>query len=1019
MVSNVHYVELYINGELVELESQSSLNLRINNVLFNPTKTTTTQAEYSFSFDIPSTPINDRILGYANNLSRINKFHARYKAEVYADGSLIFIGSLTVSKYSASTKKYTCNLVQIKINTLDEIFGETKLSDLKWFVDFDGGSTINEVNATEDSKYYFPLVSYGVFQKTYETKDEVGAEYTPKHTIDKYNRWWVESFYPSLNVTEVMKRAFESKGYKVGGSALRDPKINSIFASCNLADEQQPIYNLGNPKFGEVDISLTWNNYASNGESSQYFGQKQKYTTSTNGLDQELSFPYEKIRPAINASNKEASEQYNFNTISWWNMMDSINNPNGVSVTVNHPTYMFDPNEQVIVIPADGWYKITLDCTATLSGVGTTFTGNQYTNTFYEGDEFKQREVTFTRGFLKNTPFEVQLIRNYDDNIELIKGKTNVTYQTGDPSQQTYRYRGGSYESNEFPNKFTWETDCPHQDPYGSEAPTKMDNLMQQSYSSRNSVLAEFGNGNEYTIPSQEPNQQSSGGGTFGGSGTFGGNRKRVTRGYTNENGNFGGNRANANGATAYKTKGFMHQDNQIMPYDQAVSTAFICGMSTMSNGTLAVMRDGYSWSKVSSVRNDIFANVKGLDLINNISDNETETLSTNYCKNTYKNSSFNLTVTDSQMSGLITCCVYLNKNDTLQLAAVQRDYTGQKYSVSASCNLKIVAMNDKSKAELKADPYWNYYSDSTFPTQLNLFNFTNNDTKISEWINNINTAFNLEIVQDGENIEINTNQGLKKVINYAIDIDDRVSTSEAEAEYISYPREMSVRYKIDTDEWGFELTIPEEHINDEGDEWKNWGDSGFTVIKLSDDTYETSTQNVQTQFSYTYYDNFLWKEVFSDGTEGSSSGKTITIPVIEKAEYMAEGYGYDEAMKHDGYSLTQRFWYRGKVSQEYIWLSSHMEEKIWLTYPINNLDRFNLSYKDSEKSIVTEYFNVSPMLNSNYVNVEVFLTPDEYNSIKGGALVHFDSDLYYTSEISGYDPSGSNRTKLKLIKKT
>ena len=33
----------------------------------------------------------------------------------------------------------------------------------------------------------------------------------------------------------------------------------------------------------------------------------------------------------------------------------------------------------------------------------------------------------------------------------------------------------------------------------------------------------------------------------------------------------------------------------------------------------------------------------------------------------------------------------------------------------------------------------------------------------------------------------------------------------------------------------------------------------------------------------------------------------TITIPVIEKAEYMAEGYG-DEAMKHDGYSMTQRF---------------------------------------------------------------------------------------------------------------
>ena len=88
MISNVHYIELYINGELIELESQDSLNLRINNVLFDPTKTTTTQAEYSYSFDIPSTPHNDRILNYANNLSRINKFHARYPSQVYADGNI-------------------------------------------------------------------------------------------------------------------------------------------------------------------------------------------------------------------------------------------------------------------------------------------------------------------------------------------------------------------------------------------------------------------------------------------------------------------------------------------------------------------------------------------------------------------------------------------------------------------------------------------------------------------------------------------------------------------------------------------------------------------------------------------------------------------------------------------------------------------------------------------------------------------------------------------------------------------
>ena len=230
----------------------------------------------------------------------------------------------------------------------------------------------------------------------------------------------------------------------------------------------------------------------------------------------------------------------------------------------------------------------------------------------------------------------------------------------------------------------------------------------------------------------------------------------------------------------------------------------------------------------------------------------------------------------------------------------------------------------------------------------------------------------------------------------------------------------MSVQYKIDTEEWGFELTVPLDHIN--ADDWYKWGDSGYTVIQLNDDTYETSTQNTQTNFSYTYYDNFLWKDVQEDGTETSFSGLTITIPVIEKAEYMAEGYGYEEAMKHDGYSLTQRFWYRNQVSQEWVWLSSILangrREYVDLTYPMNQWNGFNLSYKDSEKSIATEYFNIYPMLSSNYVTVEVYLTPEEYKAIKGGALVHYDSDLYYCSEINGYDPSGSNLTKLKLIKK-
>lgn len=1042
MVSDVHYIELWINKQLIELESQESLNLRINNVLFDPTKTSTTQAEYSYSFNIPSTPNNDRILDYANNLSKMNKFHARYPAEVYADGNLIFDGSLTIQKYSAKDKMYSCNLVNIKINTLEEIFGDAVMTDIgsgidisktdkgHWYVPFDGAPTIDSVNWDAYTNYFFPLVSYGVFQKNYVTKDEVGATYTPKHTIDKYNKWWVDSFYPSLNVVETMRKAFEWKGYSVGGSAFSDPNINWIYASCNLANDQVPIYNLGNPKFGNLTINTKWNNYHSVMSSNSNFGSERRTTSmnSTGGLAQDLKFPYERVRAAINAVNRDASEQFNFGSIILWNMMDSTNN-SAVTVTVNEDSYMYEPNENLIVIPADGWYRIHLTANATLSGQDTTFTAKQWTTTFKCEDEFKRRDVSgIIRNFKDRTPFEIQLIRNYEDNVELIKGKNNVEFATGYPYQDQYRYSGCSYSSKLYDNKSEWQTECPHQDPYGSKDPTKTTDMINSTISARNDLLIAYGDGTELNSTSNNTTTSGNGSG-FGGA---------VTRGGGNV-GNFGGSRNGTTGGYKYNTYGFMHTDGYVMPYDQAVSTAFICGFSTMSNGTMAVMKDGYSWSKLSTVKNGVFADVKGLDLVTPSSDGTT-TIATDYCKNIYKQSPTNfLNVNENSLNGEINCCVYLKKDDILELVAVQRDYDGQKYAVSATCDLQITAMSQRTEEKIKADyndndATWGFYGNTVsgtlisttpyiayteFPTLLNLFNFTNKETKVSDWLSSIQKAFNLEFVMDSSHVDINTNQGINKRVSYAVDIDDRVSSDEAEAEYISYPKEMSVQYKIDTDEWGFELTVPQEYIN--SDDWKEHGDSGYTVIQLNDDTYETQTQNTSTNFSYTWYDNFLFKNVLSGGTEDGFS-VNITIPVIAKAEYMAEGYGYDEAMKHDGYSMTQRFWYRDQVSQESVWLSSQLangtRESVDLTYPMNRWNGFNLSYKDTEKSIVTEYFNIHPMLSSNYVTVEVYLTPEEYQDIKGGALVHYDSDLYYCSEINGYDPSGGNRTKLKLIKK-
>ena len=960
MISNVHYVELYINKQLMELESQESFNIRMNSVMFDPTKTSTTQAEYSFSFDIPSTPNNDKVLDYANNLSKINKFHARYPAEVYADGTLIFNGSLTIKKYNGSKKMYECNLVNIKINTLDEIFGDAVLTEVtNWMVDFNGCDTMNAVNENSNSKYWFPLVSYGAFIKDPSIIDTYGVHntYTSKYVIDETNRWYIESFYPSLNVLEEMKKCFEWKGYTVGGTALFDPIIKNIYASTNLADGQSPDYNVGNPRFGKISMNIQWTG------STTLQGSGNEHWFSQN-----LKFPYFPVG------------SYGWDYVAnmalepKWNFDEVFINPllKDGSVRLNDSSTMMIPDRQIIVIPADGFYKISLSANTQLTQTSN-ITANQYVcnwndNITAMSMTAEDEVITFPPDYTISTPLEIQLVKNYDENLELIKGKYNLKVNDGHPDHET-ECNKGRYSN------YTNTLSCfPHEAAgysYMYTSPTKTDAIED------------------------------------------------ATTTFTDAN------------------IGYVYTDGYLHCYDPVVSDSFICGFTTMGNknggGCASFIKNGYSWSKSYADRTDSLYYQNGYQKVWLDSEWTARYEASNKNLNNLNNvphashTQYNNTCVSS-----VCGMVYLKKNDVLEVMAVRRGYysggTPVTYGVTANIDLTIEAASPNNIYTLQSQNYgWN--SPTQFPTKLNLFAFTNKEKKISEWIKNVTDAFNLSLEMNGNNVDINVNKGIKKTLSNAISIDDRVNSADVTAEYISYPKEMSIMYQIDTEEHGFYESVPEAHINDA--DWKEWGDRGYTVIKLNDDSYETSTQNKQTQFSYTWYDNFditYAKTTIPDGQTIPS----VSIPVISKEEYMIDGFDYEEAMLNDGYALPQRFWFRDfkrhaspyyvnfELKNDWYFDQGHdvMYNRLTIYTPKNQMDGVNLSYKDTETSIVTEYFNIYPMLSSNYVKVDVFLNPEEYIQIKGGAMVNFDSDLYYTAEISAYDPSGFNTTQLKLIKK-
>jgi hypothetical protein len=462
MLIKNHLIELIVNGKSVDLEGEDSLGIRFNEVLYDPEKIGSTSASYSFEFQLPATRNNNKILDYANVLSKNGKFHQRYDAEVEADGSIIFKGTLVINSYKDN--KYSCNLVDVKTYSLEEIFGDATLNKIPWNIEFSGVTSINDYNQNS-TEVKFPLVSYGVFAKDPYNSDEVYDDYTSKFVIDKWNKWYVQSFFPSHNMMETVRKAFEWKGYQVFGDALVDDTLKNIYMSTNLADDQDPAYNIGNPAFGKVNLST----YASfNGA----------------GYMQELQFPYEHVQLG-SFSETEEQEYYNFDNVMIYDLLSS-------GVTSNHlPSYMYQPNEHCIVIPQSGWYMIELTGNTSISSGSFqaalhVVNDNQY--------EWNYNNETITKSLSAMTPIEIHLVRNYDDNIELIKGKHNIEYSNGSPTSTTR----------------TWLTCFPHEDPVASKLPTKRNDLhivnqtrMQGQRTSDSSSSVKYQNGflpSEYCI---------------------------------------------------------------------------------------------------------------------------------------------------------------------------------------------------------------------------------------------------------------------------------------------------------------------------------------------------------------------------------------------------------------------------------------------------------------------------------------------------------------------------------------
>ena len=167
---------------------------------------------------------------------------------------------------------------------------------------------------------------------------------------------------------------------------------------------------------------------------------------------------------------------------------------------------------------------------------------------------------------------------------------------------------------------------------------------------------------------------------------------------------------------------------------------------------------------------------------------------------------------------------------------------------------------------------------------------------------------------------------------------------------------------------------------------------------------------------SYTWYANFKYNNYADDGST-ILNVINLSLPIISKDEYMIENYKYEESMKVDGKGLPQRWWFRQPVNMD-VQFETVNHAFVNPSIPINTKGGFTLNYKNDDNTLLTRYFNITAYTSSDMIEFECYLSPDEYILLKKGAPIQINSDIYYTCSITGYDPSGSNRTKIKAMKK-
>ncbi len=285
-----------------------------------------------------------------------------------------------------------------------------------------------------------------------------------------------------------------------------------------------------------------------------------------------------------------------------------------------------------------------------------------------------------------------------------------------------------------------------------------------------------------------------------------------------------------------------------------------------------------------------------------------------------------------------------------------------------------------------------NWNDEANFDEErIDLVGFLPADIKTDDWIDNLCKAFNLRLSQPtAGNFLLEVKPSRQTVSASSLDLDSVASVANRSNASLGLPSEYRIGFTVDTEEEGYA---------ESGYDGGGRLETGATEEKI---TEQKST------FSFNWYKTLHKRE----------TGRTVDIevPVISKAEVWADTTAYNEAMTKRYPNQALRFWYHAGLLDGTFLFNGRTVRLARVTNSMPGL--MTLSYENRPGTILSTYFTVLVGAASHYTEVEAYLSPLQYAALGETTVAKFNGDRYYIAEISGYDPEGQNKTKLKLIRK-